>query len=177
MDVNQTWVTFACQYRDDGWEAGDLLHQGENWNEKQKQIRLQGKPTITSQCGTGACDLICGLLALRDISLCLLPAPIPHHQFSPFSPPSLFQNKIRSKEEAEGNKDSLILLREMSAAHQVFPGRTNTETPGRWGPGWGCSQPSPGHHLTLHPPLIVSALLFFFFLLLYRLAPAAVEVA
>lgn len=30
MDVNQTWMTFACQYGDDGWEDRDLLHQGEN---------------------------------------------------------------------------------------------------------------------------------------------------
>lgn len=62
----------------------------------------------------------------------------PSHQFSSFFPPSLFQNKIRSNEEAEGNKDSLILLREMSAARQVFPGRITTEA-------LGCeAQPSPG---------------------------------
>lgn len=30
MDVNQSWVTFACQYRDDGWKECDLLQQGKN---------------------------------------------------------------------------------------------------------------------------------------------------
>ena len=134
------WVTFACQYGDDGWEDGDLLHQGENWNEKQKQIRLHSKQTVTSRRRSGACGLVCGLHSTDGhllLSAFCLPL-IPSHQFSSFFPPSLFQNKIRSNEEAEGNKDSLILLREMSAARQVFPGRITTEAS-------GCeAQPSPG---------------------------------
>lgn len=135
-------VTFACQYRDDSWEDGDLLHRGENWNEKQEQVRLHNQQTIAFRVPIRG--LWSGLWVPQHewtaSPLCFLPTLIPPHQFSSFSPPPLFRNKIRSNEEAEGNKDSLILLREMSAARlgQVFPGRINTKALGSGG------HPSPG---------------------------------
>lgn len=112
-------------------------------NEKQEQIRLQ-------QANNNILQMISGLWSClwapfhRHLlcSFCLpLAPPDSFHSFFP----SLFWNKIRSNEQAEGNKDSLILLREMSAA----PSGLSRENQHR---GLGCgAQPGPGLHI-LSPP-------------------------
>lgn len=57
MDANQTEMTFACQYGDDGREDGDLLHQGENV----KWEAGTNKTTATKQNTNTLGVIVCGL--------------------------------------------------------------------------------------------------------------------
>lgn len=58
MDVNQTWMTFACQYRNDGWEDRDLLYQGENVKWEAGTKKTMATKQNTNTLGD---DLVCGL--------------------------------------------------------------------------------------------------------------------
>lgn len=139
------WMTFACQYGDDGWEDGDLLHQGEN----QKWEARTNKTTASKRWHPRGDDRRPGILSVASTAehfpfLFLLPNfhPAPIWFFLSFFSVSK-RNKV--KWEAEENKDSLILLREMSAAPSDLSWE-NLE----WGPGpWGSARPRSLYFLSL----------------------------
>lgn len=130
MDVNQTWMTFAGQYGDDGWEDGDLLHQGKNV----KWEAGTNKTTATKQnTNTLGDDLVWGSTAWTPPFLVLLPSLTPPYWFRSFFP-AFKLNKVKW---AGRRKQRFIdsFKRNVSGSCRSFLGET-TVCVGQWGSAW-----------------------------------------